>query len=382
VLAASSIGPSAKNDMSYPWNQFVAREQQRKAAGSGGLLARYGHLLLLLLAAVGIVAGSLVAVQLLPPSTLPPGMACTPDNAAACRAALQAQLHAANKHPSALQLKLLGVKWHLQDQWAMFVSRKLPQGVRPEDFNATWLRHMNSKALAAMSHDQALEFFGGLADHELTPQMRARLEAARAHKAQTEAQAAAAAKAAEEARLAAERRAAEEAARIAREKAEAERRAAEEARIAREKAEAERKAREKAEAERQAALRAAEEARIAREKAEAARIARWVGWRSREVQRRLLCLQSRWTATSPRGTSSRCQGKQQPQCSTHPRLTAWSPDAAPLLLHTPNTTHPQGEGRGGAQSQGGAAGAREGRGRARRERKSPPRCGARRGRAP
>lgn len=284
VLAASS-SPSAKNDMSYPWNQFVAREQQRKAGG--GWLSRYGRLLLLVLAAVGIVAGSLVAVQLLPPSTLPPGMVCTPENAAACRAALQAQLRAADKQPSALQLKLLGVKWHLQDQWAMFVSGKLPQGVRPEDFNASWLRHMSSKALAAMSHEQALEFFGGLADHELSPQMRARLDAAHAHKAQTEAQAAAARKAAEEARLAAERRAAEEAARIAREKAEAERRAAQEARLAREKAEAERKAREKAEAERQAALRAAEEARIAREKAEAARIARWVGWRSGEGHRPL-----------------------------------------------------------------------------------------------
>lgn len=308
VLAASSGSPSAKNDMSYSWNQFVAREQQRKTGG--GWLPRYGRLLLLVLAAVGIVAGSLLAVQLLPPSTLPPGMACTAENAAACRAALQAQLRAADKQPSALQLKLLGVKWHLQDQWAMFVSGKLPQGVRPEDFNASWLRHMSSKALAAMSHEQALEFFGGLADHELSPQMRARLDAAHAHKAQTEAQAAAARKAAEEARLAAERRAAEEAARVAREKAEAERRAAEEARLAREKAEAERKAREKAEAERQAALRAAEEARIAREKAEAARITRWVGWRPGEGQRPL-----RWwsgahpyvvvlgATTSPRGAS-------------------------------------------------------------------------------
>lgn len=262
--AAAALGIpniSPENDMSMPWNQMVAWENAR----GQGWWARYGPVLLLVLAGVGIIVASLVAVQMLPPTTLPPGMACTPQNAAACRAALKAQLRAADKPPSWLQLKLWSLKWHLDDQWALWVTGKLPDGV--QDFNQQWLKHISPKRLAAMSHDKAIEWFSDLPKEQLSPEITARLAAAVAHKELEQAQEAAARKAAEEARLAAERAEKE---RIAQEKAEAERRAAEEARLARERAEAERIARERAEAER----RAAEKARIAREKAEAERIAR------------------------------------------------------------------------------------------------------------
>jgi hypothetical protein len=248
----------------------------------GSWFSRSRGTLLLLLAGLCILLGSMVAVQMLPVTVLPPGAMCTPQNAAACKAALAAQLAAADKEPSRLRRAMLEAKWYAQDVFTIFWTRRLPEGVTLDQAQQVWLSNVSSKQIAKMTTAEAEALFGSVPEHLRSPAISAKLAASAAQKAQLDA-ARKAAERAEVQRIAAakaeaERRTAEEA-RIAREKAEAARLAkeAEEQRKAQEKAEAERVAREKAEAEQRAQekadaeRRAAEQARLAEERAEAAR---------------------------------------------------------------------------------------------------------------
>lgn len=166
----------------------------------------WGRPLMLVLLSLCLLVGVFVGVQMLPVTVLPPGMACTSQNAAACRKVLEMQLKAAEQEPSKFQLFLLRMKWTSEDLMSVLWSRQLPEGVSYESIQQSWQKVLDPKQIQRLSHEQTIEVFGHLEEEVLLPHIRTKLAAAYAYKAQTDAAAAE---------------------RIAREKAEAERLAGE-----------------------------------------------------------------------------------------------------------------------------------------------------------